>query len=73
MYISFTIIIMNVDAEDAVRGRHGYNFDGQRLRCELAKGDRGGGRGGTFKNYFKDYSVDFLGPHQLSTDLSQLH
>ena len=52
---------MNVDAEDAVRGRHGYNFDGQRLRCELAKGDRGGGRGGTFKNYF-NISLIFLVP-----------
>ena len=38
------------DAEDAVKGRDGYSFDGQRLRCEMAKGDRGGGggaRGGT--------------------------
>lgn len=26
------------DAEDAVRGRDGYNFDGHRLRVELAKG-----------------------------------
>jgi hypothetical protein len=35
----------SVDAEDAVRGRDGYQFDGQRLRCEIAKGDRGGGGG----------------------------
>lgn len=30
-----------------MRGRDGYSFDGQRLRCEMAKGDRGGGRGGS--------------------------
>jgi len=39
------------DAEDAIRGRDGYNFDGDRLRVELAKGERGGGgdsRGGGF-------------------------
>ncbi|CAI9274187.1 unnamed protein product [Lactuca saligna] len=29
------------DAEDAVRGRDGYNFDGCRLRVELAHGGRG--------------------------------
>lgn len=47
------------DAEDAIRGRDGYDFDGERLRVEFAKGsrdsmrppsrvdDRGrGGRGG---------------------------
>lgn len=28
------------DAEDAVRGRDGYNFDGYRLRVEFAKGER---------------------------------
>jgi hypothetical protein len=36
------------DAQDAVRGRDGYDFDGSRLRVELARGDRrmGGGGGG---------------------------
>ncbi|XP_043715785.1 serine/arginine-rich splicing factor SR34A-like isoform X2 [Telopea speciosissima] len=42
------------DAEDAIRGRDGYNFDGHRLRVELAHGGRGqlssidrrGGNGG---------------------------
>ncbi|XP_009411675.2 serine/arginine-rich splicing factor SR30-like [Musa acuminata AAA Group] len=29
------------DAEDAIRGRDGYNFDGHRLRVELAHGGRG--------------------------------
>ncbi|XP_020277326.1 serine/arginine-rich-splicing factor SR34-like isoform X2 [Asparagus officinalis] len=29
------------DAEDAIRGRDGYNFDGSRLRVELAHGGRG--------------------------------
>ncbi|EEC82668.1 hypothetical protein OsI_27298 [Oryza sativa Indica Group] len=29
------------DAEDAIRGRDGYNFDGNRLRVELAHGGRG--------------------------------
>lgn len=28
------------DAEDAVRGKDGTSFAGQRLRCEIAKGDR---------------------------------
>ena len=41
------------DAEDAVRGRDGYSFDGSRLRVEFAKGDRDRGgrdrdRGGRF-------------------------
>ncbi|CAI5480309.1 unnamed protein product [Closterium sp. Yama58-4] len=31
------------DAEDAIRGRDGYDFDGNRLRVELAHGGRGGG------------------------------
>lgn len=45
------------DAEDAVRGRDGYKFDGEYLRCEISRerrrdgdrggrGDRDGGRGG---------------------------
>lgn len=29
------------DADDAIRGRDGYNFDGYRLRVELAHGGRG--------------------------------
>ncbi|KAG8079353.1 hypothetical protein GUJ93_ZPchr0007g5893 [Zizania palustris] len=29
------------DAEDAIQGRDGYNFDGNRLRVELAHGGRG--------------------------------
>lgn len=33
------------DAEDAVRGRDGYDFYGNRLRVELAKGAGGRGRG----------------------------
>jgi len=28
------------DADDAVRGRDGYRFDGRPLRCEIARGDR---------------------------------
>ena len=41
------MIFLNfLDANDAVRGRDGYQFDGQRLRCEIAKGDRNGGRDG---------------------------
>jgi arginine/serine-rich splicing factor 1/9 len=36
------------DAEDAIRGRDNYNFDGYRLRVEFAKGDRGARRGGWF-------------------------
>ena len=36
------------DAEDAVRGRDGYEFDGQRIRVEFPRGGRGrsGGFGG---------------------------
>eukprot|EP00850_Spirogloea_muscicola_P025676 SM003895S14655 [mRNA] locus=s3895:278:1299:+ [translate_table: standard] len=41
------------DAEDAIRGRDGYNFDGYRLRVELAhggmpRGPPGGGYGGGY-------------------------
>ncbi|XP_043710702.1 serine/arginine-rich splicing factor SR34B-like isoform X2 [Telopea speciosissima] len=57
------------DADDAIRGRDGYNFDGHRLRVELAHGGRGhsssidrrssysggGGRGGVSKH--SDYRV----------------
>ncbi|KAK1319038.1 Pre-mRNA-splicing factor SF2 [Acorus calamus] len=58
------------DAEDAIRGRDGYNFDGHRLRVELAHGGRGqsssidrhgsyssggGGRGGVSRR--SDYRV----------------
>eukprot|EP01036_Dinobryon_divergens_P029450 gene29450-38546_t len=31
------------DAEDAIRARDGYNYDGYRLRVEFAKGERRGG------------------------------
>ncbi|XP_050388241.1 serine/arginine-rich-splicing factor SR34-like [Argentina anserina] len=34
------------DAEDAIRGRDGYDFDGHRLRVELAHGGRGNSSGG---------------------------
>ena len=30
------------DAEDAIHAKDGYNYDGYRLRCEFAKGDRRG-------------------------------
>ncbi|XP_057473662.1 serine/arginine-rich-splicing factor SR34-like [Actinidia eriantha] len=58
------------DAEDAIRGRDGYDFDGHRLRVELAHGGRGhssstdrysnhssgrGGRGGVSRR--SDYRV----------------
>ncbi|KAM7495859.1 hypothetical protein LguiA_020273 [Lonicera macranthoides] len=59
------------DAEDAIRGRDGYDFDGNRLRVELAHGGRGnsssrdrysshsssgrGGRGGISRR--SDYRV----------------
>ncbi|EOX97381.1 SER/ARG-rich protein 34A, putative isoform 8 [Theobroma cacao] len=43
-----------LDAEDAIKGRDGYNFDGCRIRVELAHGGRGqssrrgyGGSGGS--------------------------
>ena len=34
------------DADAAIEGRDGYNFEGHRLRVELQKGPRGGGGGG---------------------------
>lgn len=34
------------DAEDAVRGRDGYEVDGQRIRVEFPRGGRGGRSGG---------------------------
>ena len=34
------------DAEDAVRCRDGYEFDGQKIRVEFPRGGRGGGRSG---------------------------
>jgi len=39
------------DAEDAIHGRDGHNYDGYRLRCEFAKGDRRGGGGGEIDRY----------------------
>ncbi|XP_047962721.1 serine/arginine-rich splicing factor SR30-like isoform X2 [Salvia hispanica] len=40
------------DADDAIRGRDGYNFDGHRLRVELAHG----GRGTSSKDRISSYS-----------------
>ncbi|CAG9126240.1 unnamed protein product [Plutella xylostella] len=34
------------DADDAVRARDGYDYDGYRLRVEFPRGGGGGGRGG---------------------------
>ncbi|KAL9139874.1 hypothetical protein ABFS82_14G131200 [Erythranthe guttata] len=68
------------DAEDAIRGRDGYDFDGNRLRVELAHGGRGnssttdrhssfsgsrGPRGGVSKR--SEYRVLITGlPHSAS-------
>ncbi|KAM3248842.1 serine/arginine-rich-splicing factor SR34 isoform X1 [Capsicum annuum] len=66
------------DAEDAIRGRDGYDFDGHRLRVELAHGGRGnsssndryggggrGQRGGVSRR--SDYRVFVTGlPHSAS-------
>ncbi|XP_073040721.1 serine/arginine-rich splicing factor SR30-like isoform X1 [Primulina eburnea] len=67
------------DAEDAIRGRDGYDFDGHRLRVELAHGGRGnsstdrhsshsssrGPRGGVSRR--SDYRVLITGlPHSAS-------
>lgn len=35
-----------LDAEDAIKGRDNYEYEGYRLRVEFQKGARGGGRGG---------------------------
>lgn len=42
---TFCALLCVRDAEDAVRGRDGYDFDGYRLRVEVPHG-RGGSRGG---------------------------
>ncbi|KAJ0980651.1 hypothetical protein J5N97_008906 [Dioscorea zingiberensis] len=61
------------DAQDAIRGRDGYNFDGHRLRVEVAHGGRGhsssidrhsyrgngGGRGGVSRR--SEYRVRVTG------------
>ncbi|XP_051118488.1 serine/arginine-rich-splicing factor SR34 [Andrographis paniculata] len=65
------------DAEDAIRGRDGYDFDGHRLRVELAHGGRGhssstdrhsgsrGPRGGVSRR--SEYRVLVTGlPHSAS-------
>ncbi|KAL6505024.1 hypothetical protein OROGR_024841 [Orobanche gracilis] len=65
------------DAEDAIRGRDGYDFDGHHLRVELAHGGRGhssstdrssaarGPRGGVSRR--SDYRVIITGlPHSAS-------
>ena len=69
------------DAEDAIRGRDGYDFDGHRLRVELAHGGRGqssndrygGGDGGGGRGHRggvsrrSDYRVKITGlPHSAS-------
>ncbi|KAL9240583.1 hypothetical protein vseg_014784 [Gypsophila vaccaria] len=52
------------DADDAVRGRDGYNFDGCRLRVELAHGGRGSSsaserRGGSAGRYGPSRRTEF--------------
>eukprot|EP00898_Chlorokybus_atmophyticus_P007888 jgi/Chlat1/80/Chrsp1S00210 len=42
------------DAEDAIRGRDGYDFDGNKLRVELAHGGSRGGGGGHGDGYRGD-------------------
>ncbi|PNX58332.1 pre-mRNA-splicing factor sf2, partial [Trifolium pratense] len=39
------------DAEDAIRGRDGYDFDGHRLRVEAAHGGRGTGNSSSRDRY----------------------
>uniref|UniRef100_A0A5B6YWZ7 Putative Nucleotide-binding, alpha-beta plait n=1 Tax=Davidia involucrata TaxID=16924 RepID=A0A5B6YWZ7_DAVIN len=68
------------DAEDAIRGRDGYDFDGHRLRVELAHGGRGhsssidrynnhnsgrGGRGGVSRR--SEYRVMVTGLPQSAS------
>lgn len=40
------LLYFHRDAEDAVYGRDGYDYDGYRLRVEFPRSGRGGGRGG---------------------------
>lgn len=46
LYFYFSNVTLYRDAEDAVRGRDGYEVDGQRIRVEFPRGGRGGGRSG---------------------------
>ncbi|MFQ6657332.1 hypothetical protein Gotur_027064 [Gossypium turneri] len=62
------------DAEDAIRGRDGYNFDGCRLRVELAHGGRGqsssdrrGGYGGAAAKFGVSRHSDYRGLPSSST------
>ncbi|PPR94030.1 hypothetical protein GOBAR_AA26640 [Gossypium barbadense] len=61
------------DAEDAIRGRDGYNFDGCRLRVELAHGGRGqsssdrrGGYGGAAAKFGVSRHSEYRGSHAKS-------
>jgi len=44
-YFAFVEFYDPRDADDAIRGRDGYSFDGARLRCEIAQDPRYGGLG----------------------------
>mmetsp|Transcript_16340 Transcript_16340/g.38941 ORF Transcript_16340/g.38941 Transcript_16340/m.38941 type:complete len:166 (+) Transcript_16340:713-1210(+) len=51
------------DAEDAIRGRDGVQFEGSRLRCELSRGSadqRGGGYGGDRGGGYDDRGGEFF-------------
>ncbi|CAI9774210.1 unnamed protein product [Fraxinus pennsylvanica] len=56
------------DAEDAIRGRDGYNFDGCRLRVELAHGGRGPPRSSDRRGGYssRDSSGSRFGPSRHS-------
>ncbi|KAL3827826.1 hypothetical protein ACJIZ3_016628 [Penstemon smallii] len=48
------------DAEDAIRGRDGYDFDGHRLRVELAHGGRGNS---SSTDRYSSHNSGSRGPH----------
>lgn len=62
-----TVGFLNRDAEDAVAGRDGYDFHGNRLRVELSRGARGAppvtsnqefrGRGSAFRCVVKGLPI----------------
>lgn len=45
-FYNFVPCFLYRDAEDAVRGKDGYEFEGHRIRVEFPRGKSGGGGGG---------------------------
>ncbi|RLN99871.1 hypothetical protein DYB28_009250 [Aphanomyces astaci] len=59
------------DADDAIRGRDGYQFDGQRLRVERTNGG-GGGRGDRDRGGDKGFGRNLMGSGKYAVDVTGL-